>query len=132
MAVYDFFDWYLDVIILTNQSIVHTEWNWFFHNTSSRMPYHSIESVSYEHSWFLSSIFRFGDLVIEREWGELVFNNTANPKLAELKILEVQNSLEWQKEVDMDSLKSLLSELVAEHISENRGNLRKNKRGFRK
>ncbi len=127
MAVYDFFDWYLDVLILTDYWIVHYEWDWFFKSSSSRMEYESIEDISFELSWALSSVFDFWDLHIERPSWEILFSNTKNPKEAELKILEARkitrmwwNSWFWTLEwIDKEWFKSLLSEIIAEHMENN-------------
>lgn len=133
MIFYDFFDWYLDVMILSDHSIIHAEWNWFFHSLSSRMPYESIDAVYYEHDWVASSGFNYWNLEIEREWwNRTVFENCANPKTAELKILEAQKRREWNRDVDMWSLKKLLSQLVAEHMDWNWFDIWKKKRGFKK
>jgi len=117
MAAYNFFDWYLDVMLLTDLSLIHSEWNWFFHSISSRMPYESIDAVYYEHDWVASSSFNFWDLEIEREWwNRTVFLNCANPKKAELKILEAQRWRETNWEISTEWLERLLSKLVQEHM----------------
>ena len=135
MAFYDFFDWYLDVLILTNYWIVHYEWDWFFISSSSRMEYESIEDISFELSWALSSAFNFWDLHIERSSKEILFTNTKNPKEAELKILEAKKIVTWWnywwwfswEELDKEWLKSLLSEIITEHLENNWWNwIRKN------
>ena len=136
MAIYDFFDRYLDVLILTDYWIVHHQWDWFFKSFSSRMEYDSIEDISFELSWILSSIFNFWDLHIERPNWEILFEKTKNPKEAELKILEARkiaksmwwNSFEW--EIDKEWLKSILSEIIKEHLENT--NLEKNKKWFRR
>lgn len=133
MAIYDFFDWYMDVLILTNLWIVHSEWNWFFESKSSRMEYDSIEDIEFEHIWFLSSIFEYWDLHIERPSWEICFKNTANPKKAELKILEAKRLSKWSwAEIDMDWLKWLLSELISEHMENNPHNTWVVKKWFRR
>lgn len=134
MAIYDFFDWYLDTLTLTDYWIVHYQWDWFFKSSSSRMEYESIEDISFELSWILSSIFDFWDLHIERPAWEILFEHTANPKEAELKILEARkisrtwwiNFWEWQ-EIDKEWLKSLLWEIISERLEKNWNNwVRKN------
>lgn len=134
MAMYNFFDWYLDVMLLTDLSIIDCEWNWFFKNNSSRMPYESVDAVYYEHDWISSSGFNYWNLEIEREWwNRTVFKNCSNPKKAELKILEAQRRRETNWVVDLDWLKRLLSRVVAEHMEgEWNEEQKKRKRGFRK
>jgi len=120
MAIYDFFDWYMDVLILTDMWIIHSEWNWFFESKSSRMEYESIEDISFEHIWFFSSVFEYWDLHIERPSWEICFEHAADPKKAELKILDAKRLSKWSYwDIDMDWLKWLLSELVAEHMENN-------------
>ena len=143
MAVYDFFDWYLDVLILTDYWIVQYQWDWFFKSYSSRMEYESIEDISFELVWALSSIFDFWDLHIERPSWEMLFTNTKNPKEAELKILEARKIVrmwwsswlwgywEWG-EIDKEWLKSLLSEIITEHMEENQHNYWVVKKWFRR
>ncbi|MCD5382930.1 hypothetical protein LR002_02300 [Candidatus Gracilibacteria bacterium] len=138
MAIYDFFDWYLDTLTLTDYGIVHYQWDGFFKSSSSRMEYESIEDISFELSGILSSIFDFGDLHIERPAGEILFKHTANPKEAELKILEARkisriggiNFGEGQ-EIDKEGLKSLLGEIISERLEKN-GNNGVKKNGFRR
>lgn len=131
IAIYDFFDWYLDVLILTNINIIQAEWNWFFSNFSTRISYESIEWIWCKNEWILASIFWYWDLIIEKENWELIFKNTYNPKKVELMLLETKEKIwwEWRKsELDTDALKSLLSELVSEHLE----NMNIHKRWFRK
>ena len=131
MANYDFFDWYLDVLILTDYWIVHSEWDWFFKSSSSRMEYESIEDIEFEHLWFFSSVFWYWDLHIERPNWEILFTNTADPKKAELKILEARkisrnawwNFWWYSWDINMDWLKSLLWKIVEEHMENNWENM---------
>lgn len=130
MATYDFFDWYLDVLILTNYCIIQMEWNGFFSSFSARIPYDSVEWIWYQNEWVLSSILWYWDLIIEKENWELIFKNTPNPKKVELILLQTKDNiwLIWRKSwIDKDALKSLLSELVSEHIDNNTIH----KRGFK-
>lgn len=120
MAFYDFFDRYMDVLILTNYSIIESRWDWFTKSSSSRMEYEAIEDVHFEISWFLSSIFEFWDLYIERTSWWICFTNTWDPSKVELKILEAKRISKWLTwSIDMDWLKDLLSDLVSEHIQNN-------------
>jgi len=119
MAFYDFFDWYMDVLILTNFSIIETRWDWFTKSSSSRMEYEAIEDIHFEIKWFLSSLFEFWDLYIERTSWWVCFTDTWNPSEVELKILEAKRIARWwwwSWEIDKDALKTLLSEIVAEHM----------------
>lgn len=139
MAIYDFFDWYLDTLILTDYWILHYQWDWFTKNSSSRMEYESIEDISFELVWLMSLMFNFWDLHIERPAWEMIFKNTVNPKKAELKILEARKITrkwflwsnywwfwEWEG-LDKEWLKSLLWEIIKEHLNENWNNwVRKN------
>ena len=118
MAIYDFFDWYLDVVVLTSDNLVHYEWNWFFHNLSTRMAYQSIQSVGYVSTWLWSSIFNYWDLIISRDAWDIIFENAKNPKMAELEILSAQNMvLNPAQQVDPNNLKNLLAELVADNLA---------------
>ena len=121
MWVYDFFDWYLDVLILTNLNLIHAEWNWFFKNFATRVWYESVWTVWFERKSVLSTVFDYWDLIIDAWREQIVFENTTNPKKAEFQIIDAKNKNLRAPEpeglpVDKQWLKDLLSEIVEDHI----------------
>ena len=125
MWLYDFFDWYLDVLILTDMNLIHAEWNWFFKSFATRIWYDTIWTVWFDKKSVLSSVFDYWDLIIDNGWEQIVFVNTTNPKKAEFQIIDAKNKYMWiwwdsdsdTPTMDKQWLKDLLSEIVAEEIS---------------
>lgn len=126
-GVYKFFNWYLDVIILAEDSLILIEWNWFFDISSVHMEYEGVESVKYVRKGVLSSILNFGDISLEKTSWEIEFCNVVNPKKAEIEILkakehepsgdESEEKFEesWWKQ-DKEKIKNLLKSLIEEEL----------------
>ncbi len=62
----NFFDYYLDVWIITNQGVIDIEWHGWFHRQSTRILYSDIQGVSYEIQGVLSTLLRYGMVSIEK------------------------------------------------------------------
>jgi hypothetical protein len=115
---YELIDWYLDAVLVTNESIIFVKWNGFFHHESNRLSYESLESISTETKGFLSYFLKFGILGIERDAApEIVMKNINNPKKLEIEIMKGK---EFYEEKNMsentDALHNILSEMVSAHI----------------
>lgn len=110
-------DWYSDALIFSTESVIHVEWNGFFHRSASRINYLDIEEVSYDVIGFWATIFNYGNLAISTASNTVVLQNTKDPKASEaiLNRIKTEKS-EHKKMTDSSKLKDLLSEMVAAHI----------------
>ena len=116
--VYDWINWYADVWILTNMSVIVVQWNGFFSNTSQRISYEDVEGLSFAIKGFWGTVFRFGDATLQVLSGSHVtMNNARNPKEIELSLMKHQGSyMESRSMIHSENLKQILSQMVAQHL----------------
>lgn len=67
--IYDILNWYTDVWILTNNSIIALDWSFLKAKTES-INFDKIEWIWVEEYWFLDKILKKWDLIIEKAWEE--------------------------------------------------------------
>lgn len=110
-------DWYCDVWLITDMSVITVQWNGIFNNISARTGYEDIEGASYEIKGFWATILRYGNITLRVMSGSnFNLKNSANPKKAELALARFQDQyLNDRNMQDTSSLKSLLSDLVSHH-----------------
>ena len=115
---YDFIDWYSDVWLFTNMSIIVVEWQGIFSNTSQRVGYEDTEGVSFMIKGFWGTVLRFGDITLQVVSGSHIeLKNASSPKKAELALMKYQGEYINSKEMaDASSLKQMLSQMVAHHL----------------
>ena len=116
--MYIMIDWYADVWLITNMSIIVIEWRGLFSNTSTRLGYEDIEGVGYEINGFWGTMLSYGNMILKVMSGNnLDLNNVANPKKSELAIAKFQDKYLNDREMqDAGNLKSLLSQMIAHHM----------------
>lgn len=80
-VVRDFFDWYFDPYIVTNERILDFTFNPFTNYSVSESPLENIESVKQNTKGFLGTFFNYGDITIETAATKqiMVFESAANP-----------------------------------------------------
>lgn len=116
--LYDFIDWYSDVWLFTNMSIIIVEWHGLFSNTSQRIGYEDTEGVSFIIKGFWGSILRYGEVTLKVISGShVVLKNAAHPKKVELALMKHQGTYMNNREMaDASGLKQMLSQMVAHHL----------------
>jgi hypothetical protein len=62
----NFFDYYLDAWIVTDQGVIDLEWHGWFHRQSTRILYSDIQGVSYEIQGLCGTLLRYGTVSIEK------------------------------------------------------------------
>lgn len=67
--IYDIFDWYNDVWIITDKAVINLRWALFKTNMES-INYENIEWIEVEQKWILDSILNKWDIVIHKFWEE--------------------------------------------------------------
>ncbi len=115
--MYVLIDWYSDTWLITTMSIITIEWKGVFSNNAARLGYEDVEGAAYEIKGFWGTILRYGCMTLRVMSGSHAqLKNVANPKKAELAIARFQDQfLNDRNMQDTDSLKALLSSLVAHH-----------------
>ncbi len=69
ILMYKIFDWYADVWIATESTIIAVKWRWFT-STLLYIPYKKIEWIEVRtHSW-MAALFQMSDVVIKLPWQE--------------------------------------------------------------
>lgn len=116
--IYILADWYFDAWIATTASVIDVEWNGFFHQTSTRIPYSEIRDISWEIKGFWSTILRYGNASISMATGGQVgMSYLDKPKKVELQLIQIRDEfLAAQRMNQSSALQDLLSEMVGHHI----------------
>ena len=119
--VYEFFDWYYDVWIVTDQSIVEVMWQGFFEKSSSRIEYHIIQGIGYEVKGFVRTVFNYGSITLDKFAGSpSVFDGAVNPRRKSEMLTAAQEEFVTNKNFrDHHTLQSILSDLVQHHVVKN-------------
>ena len=126
MAIYDFFVWYLDIVVLSDLNLIHAEWNWLFKSNATRVSYDMIWTVWFENTGVFWSILNYWDLIIHQWWEQLIIKHTKDPKIAEFALIDAKYKFLWMwnsapeeaPPIDKQWLKDLLTDIVAEHVWE--------------
>lgn len=119
--IYEFFDWYYDVWLVTNMSVVEIMWKGFFEKSSARIEYHTIQGIGYEVKGLLRTVFNYGTLVLDKFAGvSSVFDGAVNPKKKSEMLTAAQEEFVRNKSFrDHQALQGILTDLVQRHVVEN-------------
>jgi len=80
--IYDLFDWYNDVWIITDKAVIKLKWA-LFKTKMESINYENIEWIEVEQNWILDSLFNKWDIVIHKFWEEeLRLKDAAKPYIA--------------------------------------------------
>lgn len=114
LLLYRLLQWYMDAWIITTMAVINLEWNSPFDQTTNRIEYGNIESITNETKGFWATILRFGQIRIDYVASNpIVLANVASPKKIERLIMEHQSQfVEKQTMDDHAKLKELLTSLV--------------------
>lgn len=115
---HDFIDWYSDVWLFTNMSVIIVEWHGLFSNTSQRVSYEDSEGISFVIKGFLGTIFRYGDVTLKVVSGShITLKNGTKPKRVELALMKYQGEYMHRRETaHAGGLKELLSQMISHHL----------------
>lgn len=115
----NFFDYYLDAWLITDQGIIDIAWHGWFHRQSTRVLYSDLQGISYEIKGVLGTLLRYGTISIEKvSTGQAItLEYVSQPKKIEILVLKNQESYLHTKNMkDAKHVQQLLSALVAEQI----------------
>lgn len=115
----NFFDYYLDAWLVTDQGIIDIAWFGWFHRQSTRVLYSDLQGVSYEIKGVWGTILRYGSISVEKiSTGTAVtLEYVSRPKSVELLILKhMETYLHSKNMKDTKHVQELLSALVIERM----------------
>lgn len=117
---YEFLDWYYDVWLVTNVSIIEIMWQGFFEKSSARIEYHIVQGVGYEIKGFIRTIFNYGDITLDKFTGNpSIFKGALRPKKKVERIGAAQEEFVKHKNYrDHHALQNLLADLMQQHVVE--------------
>jgi hypothetical protein len=115
----NFFDYYLDAWLITDQGIIDIAWHGWFHRQSTRVLYSDLQGISYEIKGVLGTLLRYGSIAIEKvSTGQAItLEYVGSPKQIELIVLKNQEAYLHSKNMkDAKHVQELLSAIVARQI----------------
>lgn len=116
----NFFDYFLDAWIITDQGVIDVAWHGWFHRQSTRTLYSDLQGVSYEIKGVLGTLLRYGTISTEKisTGASISLDYVKNPKHIETIILKnMETYLHSKNMKDATQIRDLLSALVAEQIN---------------
>lgn len=118
--IYDIVDWYSDVWLLTDHSLIVIDWQGLFKNQASRIGYEDVEGGAYEIAGFWPTVLGYGKMTLKlMSGGHYHMEHVHHPKEVELAIARfTEQYLTNREHRDSTHLKSMLSEMVARHMRE--------------
>lgn len=120
ILMYKVFDWYADVWVATDSTIIAVKWRWFTSNLLY-IPYKKIEGIEVRtHSW-MAALFRMSDVVVKLAGQEeFVLTSAKSPS-------EITEYLQWvakgwhgngdEDKEPFDILVNALSDVVKGHLT---------------
>lgn len=115
----NFFDFFLDAWILTDQGIIDVAWHGWFHRESSRVLYSDIQGVSYEIKGVTPTLLRYGTISVEKisTGAAISMQTVAQPRKVEAKILAQMEAYLHSKNLkDAKQVQELLSTVLAREL----------------
>lgn len=116
----NFFDYFLDAWLLTDQGILDIAWFGWFHRQSTRVLYSDIQGVSYEINGVWGTLFNFGTISVEKiSTGAVIsLEYVKNPKQVEVMTLKHMEGYMHKKNLkDSKEVQKLLATLLAEQLN---------------
>ncbi len=121
--LYELYEWYYDVLLITNTSVLYIKSESLFDVTTNRVEYHMIEGVSYAIKGFWQTIFNFGNIMVEKVGAgtPVVLKNASSPAHIERLMLKYQEEyISHRNFQDHNTLKDLLSGMVRRHMKQDK------------
>jgi len=115
----NFFDYFLDAWLVTDQGIIDIAWHGWFHRQSTRVLYSDLQGISYEIHGVVGTLLRYGIISVEKiSTGAVIsLDHVHNPKRVESLVLKCQEAYLHAKNMkDAKQVQNLLATLVAERI----------------
>jgi len=117
--VRNFFDYFLDAWIITDQGIIDVAWYGWFHRESSRVLYSDIQGVSYEIKGVLPTLLRYGTIAVEKisTGATIAMDTVSRPRRVEAVILQcMEQYLHTKNLKDAKQVQELLGAVLAREL----------------
>ena len=117
VIIYKILDWYNDVLILTNNSVIKLEWS-LFKTKMQTTDYEHIEWVEVDKKWIFDTILKKWDLIIHKFWEEeVILDEASKPYKIVDKIEEITSHIEHPEENDrFDLMMDALGWMVQNYL----------------
>ncbi len=115
----NFFNYYLDAWIITDQGIIDLEWQGWFHRQSARVLYSDIQGVSYEIQGLVGTMLRYGTIAAEKisTGAAIKLAQVGNPRSVEAVILKNMEAYLHSKNLkNAKHVQELLSQFVSQKV----------------
>jgi len=110
-TIYEIFNWYNDVWIITDWWVIALEWA-LFKTDSLSIEYDKIEWMEVEQDWFLDKILNKWNLVIHKFWDDsITLENALNPYDWVNLIEEIDEEINHIKELEDDKYDIIMEAL---------------------
>lgn len=108
--IYQWFNWYFGIFIVTNQRIISISQNGIFSRSVSEINLSSIQDINYEINGFLATALNYGTVRIQalKSNSEIVINDVLNPKSIQDVIIKLAKSA--KKEMSAKELIEFITE----------------------
>ena len=119
--MYKLFDWYVDVWIATERTIVDMKWRWFSSDILY-IPYDKIEGVEIRTRSWWAALLGMSDVVVKLAgWDQFTLYSARNPSEIISFIQEASKhkwyGLDWDDRESFDILVDTLSDVVKWHLT---------------
>jgi len=117
----NFFDIYLDAVLVTERSIIIYKWYGLFKTSTDVISLEAIESVYANQNWIIDTLFNRWDIVFRRAWHENLFDEVYNPQDAANKLnylismIEKEEEQEEEPEWDFQMFVEAMAEVIKEY-----------------
>lgn len=118
----NFFDYYLDAWLITDQGIIDIAWFGWFHRQSSRVLYSDLQGISYEIEGVWGTLLQYGTVSVEKvsTGAAISLESVRNPKGVEVLVLQSMETYLHSKNMkDSKQIQELLAGLIAQQIQLN-------------
>ena len=115
----NFFDYYLDAWVITDQGIVDVEWHGWFHRETTRVLYSDVQGVSTEVKGVWATLFRYGTIAVEKisSGEEVVMEFVPRPRIVEREIFQnMEDYLHGKNLKDAKHVQELLSKVLVREM----------------
>lgn len=114
-----FAKWYVNAVLMTNESLMFIEWDKLFHSLATRLNYWDIDQIIVERKGAAAFLGNFGDLqFVKHSTGEPhVFEWVRHPRRIAKIIHDYQEQILKEKNfTEETALKDLITQLVISHV----------------
>ena len=109
--IYDIFDWYNDVWIITDSWVVDLDWS-IFKTKMSTIAFDNIEWMEVEQDWFIDKLLKKWDLIIHKIWDDsFVLPDCYSPYTALNEVEHIKNQHYEDEEPETDRFDMVMDTL---------------------